>query len=146
MYMTSSQNLILKATKTRSRLIWSPTGDSYGLVCVINNFICKQLAHIIPSFQHGETLTTLRQKFSICKHNYSVDMDASSNDACQWAELKNIVDTYLIKKITPVIYRSFENFIPKSTIEKILRMMCSQKAVGFLYDKKHLLARVVVRG
>ena len=74
---------------------------------------------------YKETMDTLTVKFSKCVHETSIDMDASANDACQWAELKNTVDTYLINKIEDKIRDSFSSWIHKPIMDKILRIMKS---------------------
>ena len=84
---------MLPGEKTRSRPIFSPTKDTFGLLCIINNYILLELARILPSFCYRETDQTLHEKMSKCTATHSVDLDASSNDACQWKDLKNTIDT-----------------------------------------------------
>lgn len=69
----------------------------------------------------------LQKKLANCIYDTSIDMDASSNDACQWAELKTAIDTYLVRLIEPQIRASF-TWIPTAVMTAMLKIMRTQKS------------------
>lgn len=76
----------------------------------------------MSSFCYKDTIEKIKTKILSCDAPASVDLDASSNDACQWGILKHTLDTTLINMIESKIRASFP-WVPYATMTSLLKIM-----------------------
>jgi len=99
-YVTTDPSWLLPNRKDRSRLIFPPHADTFGLLCPLNNLIQTALASVIPGYCYGWNVERYAQEFS--RHNdVAIDLDASNNDALQHAGLKSVIVDEVLRALWP---------------------------------------------